>query len=268
MAEKSTCEFQCAQYILEYMKYLHVRLGIVPAVLLAGILVFTGGCSSDSTPEIEVAEVSDRHLGLWESVKVSATGMGDAIELEANGSTRRFRLNVNNARYKVLGDSLIFYALVPEGIEVDSADIPRAAMKFTVTRDTLVRHVPPHTYWLERLPSERDPDNLLVGTWRVRRSTHNLTVHKFERYSADGLIYERTPGVMDQGFYGISADTLFLNYDDRPKKEIHYEINGDTLAIARFRVPVDSLSDSLRPYYFSRYVRVGDRAWYYRGEQP
>ena len=235
------------------------------AALAVGMLV-PGACSSDLEPEPEVAEAPTRHLGLWESVKRSHTGMGDAIELEGNGSTRRFRVNMSDAHYHIEGDSLVFDAIISDGVEIDSGDIPRVAMAFSIAHDTLIRRLPANTYWLERLASERVEDNPIVGTWRVRRSTHSLTVHKFEQYGADGIVHERTPGVMDTGFYTISNDTLFLNYDDKPKKQIHYEINGDTLSIANFRISRDSLSDSLLPYRFSHYVRVGDKAWYYLGE--
>lgn len=235
------------------------------ALLISGMLLPVA-CSSDQEPEPVVTEAPTQHLGLWESLKRSNTGMGDAIELVGNGSTRRFRVSMSDARYHIEGDSLILHTIVPEGVEMDSADIPRIAMEFSITHDTLMRRLPPHTYWLERLAGERVPDRPIVGTWRVRRSTHNLTVHKFEQYGADGILHERMPGVMDPGFYTVSDDTLFLNYDGKPKKQIHFEIHGDTLSLANFRIRRDSLSDSLPPYRFSHYVKVDERAWYFLGQ--
>lgn len=235
------------------------------AVLAFGMLLPVA-CSSDREPDPAVTEPPTQHLGLWESVKRSNTGMGDAIELEGNGSTRRFRVSMSDARYHIEGDSLIFHTIVPEGVQIDSADIPRIAMEFSISNDTLMRRLSTQTYWLERLAGERVLDNPIVGTWRVRRSTHNLTVHKFEQYGADGILHERMPGVMDLGFYTISNDTLILNYDGKPKKQIHYEIHGDTLSLAKFRIRRDSLSDSLPPFRFSHYVKVDDRAWYFLGQ--
>lgn len=265
--EKFACETSQTRYILRVMKNAHPCLaGVRVMVMLTVGLLLAGACSNDQEPDSGVTEAPTRHLGLWESVKRSNTGMGDAVEFEANGTTRRFRVSVNDVFYRIEGDSLIYRGIVPEGVQLDSADIPRVAVKFNVTRDTLMKINPPHTYWLERIAGERVPGRPIVGSWRVRRSTHNITIHKFEQYGADGILHERTPGVMDEGFYSISSDTLFLMYEDKPKRQIHFEIFGDTLSLARFPIIRDSLSDSVPPYFFSRYVRVGDRAWYFLGE--
>ena len=182
---------------------------VTMTVFLAGVLA--------CVPPSDVSAV-----GFWESRATSRGGIGQSIELKANGELSSSTTIIVDALYRA-ADGKLFIA---EGAKALSEATDGAA--FTVTKDLFVQgDGQGGEIRKERLGGEIEGTSPLVGSWRYRHYTGAIA---FERYTEDGRVLFRLPMTSQQGCFGGAGDSLSLDLAGR-KTTMRYTLAGDVLTL-------------------------------------
>ena len=161
-------------------------------------------------------------VGFWESETTSRGGIGQSIELKANGELVSATTVMVDQVYRA-ADGKLFIA---EGAKALSEAKEGAA--FTVTKDFFVQKDDQGgEIQRKRLSGQAQGTSPLVGAWQYRHYTGAIA---FERYMEDGRFMFRLPMTSQQGCYGATSDSLSLDTAGR-KTTMQYTVAGATLTL-------------------------------------
>lgn len=163
-------------------------------------------------------------VGFWESEAVSRGGIGQSIELKANGELLSSTTILVDQVYRA-ADGRLFIG--------ENAKALREAKDGTavnVTKDLLVQFDNKgDEIRKERLGSQVQGTSPLVGSWKYRHYTGAIA---FERYTEDGRFLFRLPMTSQQGCYRAVSGSLSLD-TARRKSEMQYSLVGASLTLRR-----------------------------------
>lgn len=154
-------------------------------------------------------------VGFWESAATSRGGIGQAIELKANGELLSATTVIVDQVYRAT-DGTLFIAGSTEALRGATG-----GTAFTVTGDLLVQtDGQGGEIRKERLGAPGQGPSLLVGAWRYRHYTGAIA---FERYTEDGRVLFRLPMTSQHGCYRARGGSLSLDTVER-KSTMQYAL--------------------------------------------
>lgn len=184
------------------------RVVLVAAAVLTSAVALAG--------RGEAADAPEPLLGRWESVTRSAGGLGQVIELRADGTMTQWIAALVELTYQLQGAQLITTFRAPSGVsEVQSMTVrfegnvmvqheARSGDEITLTR--------------KRAGGAQDP--LIVGVWTMPHETGPMA---YFLYTSDGRVVFRLPIRADRGSWSASGDQLTLGSGPGAATTVRYE---------------------------------------------
>ena len=185
------------------------RAVLVAAVVLAGSVAFAPreGAADDAKPL----------LGRWESVTRSAGGLGQIMELRADGTMTQWVAALVELTYELQGPQLTTTFRAPSGTsEVQSMTI-RFEGDLMIQRET--RSGAETTLTRKRAGGAQDPP--IVGVWTM---PHETGPTAFFLYTPDGRVVFRLPIRAERGRWSASGDQLTLGPASGEATTVRYEV--------------------------------------------
>lgn len=192
------------------------RALLVAAVVLASSVALA--------PCREAADDAKPLLGRWESVTRSAGGLGQIMELRADGTMTQWIAALVELTYRLQGLQLTTTFRAPSGTsEVQSMTIrfegdlmiqrePRTGAETTLTR--------------KRAGAAQDPP--IVGVWTM---PHETGPTAFFLYTPDGRVVFRLPIRAERGRWSASGDQLTLGPGPGTETTVRYEVLAGQLVL-------------------------------------
>ena len=164
-------------------------------------------------------------VGLWDSARTSAGGIGTTLEFRPDGAFIEATTVIVNAYYRVVGDRLLIEA------QPISDQPPADAGVSIEIEDDLFRMTGPDGSVIEkRRLGVRDAGKPpIAGAWQYRHSTG---VTAFERYTEDGLLQFRLPMTSTRGRYVLNGAELVMTRPNQPDMKMTLALAGDVLALS------------------------------------
>ena len=195
----------------------HMRRALfVAAVVLASSVALA--------PRGEAADAAEPLLGRWESVTRSAGGLGQVIELRADGSMTQWIAALVELTYQLQGAQLITTFRAPSG----ASEVQSMTIRFE--GDVMIQHEARSgeeiTLTRKRSGGAQDPP--IVGVWTMPHETGPMA---YFLYTRDGRLVFRLPIRADRGGWSASGDQLTLGPGPGAGTTVRYEILGGQLAL-------------------------------------
>jgi len=172
----------------------------------------------------EAADAPEPLLGRWESVTRSAGGLGQVIELRADGSMTQWIAALVELTYQLQGAQLITTFRAPSG----ASEVQSMTIRFE--GDVMIQHEARSgeeiTLTRKRSGGAQDPP--IVGVWTMPHETGPMA---YFLYSRDGRLVFRLPIRADRGGWSASGDQLTLGRGPGAGTTVRYEILGGQLAL-------------------------------------
>ena len=188
---------------------------VAAAVLASAVALVCRGEAGDAPAPL---------LGRWESVTRSAGGLGQVIELRADGTMIQWVAALVELTYRLQGPQLTTIFRAPSGTsEVQSMTIrfegdvmiqreARSGAEITLTR--------------KRLGGAQDPP--IVGVWTT---PHETGPTAFFLYTPDGRVVFRLPIRVDRGRWSAAGDQLTLGPGPGVATTVRYEVLDGQLVL-------------------------------------
>lgn len=185
------------------------RTVLVAAVVLAG--------SFAAASRGEAADAPEPLLGRWESVTRSVGGLGQVIELRADGTMTQWIAALVELTYQLQGLQLTTTFRAPSGTsEVQSMTI-RFEGDVMIQREA--RSGTETTLTRKRLGGAQDPP--IVGLWTT---PHETGPTAFFLYTPDGRVVFRLPIRSDRGRWSAAGNQLTLGPGRGDATTVRYEV--------------------------------------------
>lgn len=194
--------------------------GRLNAARFAPLVIWLAICTSAAHAQ----DVAPSLVGRWDAVTRSAGGIGQIIELRADGSMTHWFAAMVEFTYVVQGSLLITSFTPATGGAVEQttteirfegdALIQRSTQSGTETRMTRKRAGGPH-------------DAPIVGVWAY---AHEAGGTAFMMYTADGRLIFRLPMRADRGRWSVSGDQLTLGPMPATTR-LTYHVQSDQLVL-------------------------------------
>lgn len=182
-------------------------------MIIIAILASVLGCVPPSDTSV---------VGFWESETTSRGGMGQSIELKANGELLSSTIVIVDQIYRAADGKLFI------GDSSKTLTEAKDGTAFNVTKDLLVQtDQTDGEIRKERLGSLAQGTSPLVGAWQSRHYTGAIAL---ERYTEDGRFLFRLPMTSQPGCYRATSDSLSLDTAGR-KSTMQYTLVGPTLTL-------------------------------------
>jgi len=191
------------------------------AARLAALVIWLGACA----PAAQAQDVAPALVGRWDAVTRSAGGIGQIIELRADGSMTHWYAAMVEFTYVVQGSLLItsFTPATGGAVEQTTTEIrfegdeliQKSTQSGIETRMTRKRAGGPQ-------------DAPIVGVWAYPHETGGTA---FMMYTADGRLIFRLPIRADRGRWSVSGDKLTLG-PMATTTRLTYRMQGDQLVLA------------------------------------
>jgi hypothetical protein len=160
-------------------------------------------------------------VGFWESEAVSRGGIGQSIELKANGELLSSTTIIVDQVYRA-ADGRLFI-----GENAKALSEAKDGTAVNVTKDLLVQFDDKgDEIRKERLGGQVQGTSPLVGSWKYRHYTGAIA---FERYTEDGRFLFRLPMTSQHGCYRAASGSLSLNTAGR--SAMQYSLVGASLTL-------------------------------------
>ena len=195
----------------------HMRCAVlVAAVVLASSLALA--------PRGEGADDAKPLLGRWESVTRSAGGLGQIMELRADGTMTQWIAALVELTYRLQGPQLTTTFRAPSGTsEVQSMTI-RFEGDLMIQREA--RSGAETTLTRKRAGGAQDPP--IVGVWTM---PHETGPTAFFLYTPDGRVVFRLPIRAERGRWSASGDQLTLGPGPGTETTVRYEVLAGQLVL-------------------------------------
>jgi hypothetical protein len=194
--------------------------GRLSAARFAPLVIWLAICTSAAHAQ----DVAPALVGRWDAVTRSAGGIGQIIELRADGSMTHWFAAMVEFTYVVQGSLLITSFTPATGGAVEQttteirfegdALIQKSTQSGTETRMTRKRAGGPH-------------DAPIVGVWAY---AHEAGGTAFMMYTADGRLIFRLPMRADRGRWSVSGDQLTLGPMPATTR-LTYHVQSDQLVL-------------------------------------
>lgn len=194
--------------------------GRLNAARLVALLIWLGIC----TFAAHAQDVAPSLVGRWDAATRSAGGIGQIIELRADGSMTHWYAAMVEFTYVVQGSLLItsFTSATGGAMEQTTTEIrfegdaliQKSAQSGAETRMTRKRAGGPH-------------DAPIVGVWAY---AHEAGGTAFMMYTADGRLIFRLPMRADRGRWSVSGDKLTIGPMPATAR-LTYRAEGDQLLL-------------------------------------
>ena len=194
--------------------------GRLSAARFAPLVIWLAICTSAAHAQ----DVAPSLVGRWDAVTRSAGGIGQIIELRADGSMTHWFAAMVEFTYVVQGSLLITSFTPATGGAVEQttteirfegdALIQKSTQSGTETRMTRKRAGGPH-------------DAPIVGVWAY---AHEAGGTAFMMYTADGRLIFRLPMRADRGRWSVSGDQLTLGPMPATTR-LTYHVQSDQLVL-------------------------------------
>src|SRR3989442_685354 len=194
--------------------------GRLNAARLAPLVMWLGICTSAAHAQ----DVAPALVGRWDAVTRSAGGIGQIIELRADGSMTHWYAAMVEFTYVVQGSLLItsFTPATDGAVEQTTTEIrfegdeliQKSTQSGIETRMTRKRAGGPQ-------------DAPIVGVWAYPHETGGTA---FMMYTADGRLIFRLPIRADRGRWSVSGDKLTLG-PMATTTGLTYRMQGDQLVL-------------------------------------
>jgi len=192
------------------------RVVLVAAVVLASAVALV--CRG------EAGDAPAPLLGRWESVTRSAGGLGQVIELRADGTMTQWVAALVELTYQLQGPQLITTFRAPSGVsEVQS-------MTIRFEGDVMIQHEARSgdEITLTRKRAGGAQDSRIVGVWTMPHETGPIA---YFLYTPDGRVVFRLPIRADRGGWSASGDQLTLGSGPGAETTVRYEILDGQLVL-------------------------------------
>lgn len=191
------------------------------AVLVA-VLVLAGSVASASRGE--AGDAPEPLLGRWESVTRSAGGLGQVMELRADGTMTQWIAALVELTYQLQGAQLTTTFRAPSRTsEVQSMTI-RFEGDVMIQREA--RSGAETTLTRKRTGGAQDPP--IVGVWTM---PHETGPTAFFLYTRDGRVVFRLPIREERGRWSASGDQLTLGPGPGDATTVRYEVLDGQLVL-------------------------------------
>src|SRR5712691_1109153 len=188
---------------------------------LAALVIWLGACA----PAAQAQDVAPALVGRWDAVARSAGGIGQIIELRADGSMTHWYAAMVEFTYVVQGPLLItsFTPATGGAVEQTTTEIrfegdvliQKSTQSGAETRMTRKRAGGPQ-------------DAPIVGVWAYAHEAGGTAVMM---YTADGRLIFRLPMRADRGRWSVSGDKLTIGPMPATAR-LTYRAEGDQLVLA------------------------------------
>ena len=161
-------------------------------------------------------------VGFWESETTSRGGIGQSIELKANGELLSSTTVIVDQIYRAADGKLFI------GDSAKTLTEAKDGTAFNVTKDLLVQtDQTDGEIRKKRLGGQVQGTSPLVGAWQYRHYTGAIA---FERYTEDGRFLFRLPMTSQHGCYRATSDSVSLDTAGR-KSTMQYTLAGASLTL-------------------------------------
>jgi len=172
----------------------------------------------------EAVDAPEPLLGRWESVTRSAGGLGQVIELRADGTMTQWIAALVELTYQLQGAQLITTFRASSGVSEVQAMTVRFEGNVMVQHEA--RSGDEITLTRKRAGGAQDP--LIVGVWTMPHETGPMA---YFLYTSDGRVVFRLPIRADRGGWSASGDQLTLGSGPGAATTVRYEILGGQLVL-------------------------------------
>jgi hypothetical protein len=192
------------------------RAGLVAAVVLASSVALA--------PRGEAADAAEPLLGRWESVTRSTGGLGQIIELRADGTMTQWIAALVELTYKLQGLQLTTTFRAPSG----TTEVQSMTIRFE--GDVMIQHDArsgaESTLTRKRAGGAQDPP--IVGVWTM---PHETGPTAFFLYTPNGRVVFRLPIRADRGRWSTAGDQLTLGPGLGDATTVRYEMLDGQLVL-------------------------------------
>ena len=163
-------------------------------------------------------------VGLWDSARTSAGGLGSTLEFRADGTFVEAATVIVNTYYRIVGDRLLIDEQpIPQDAQAD------AAVPIEIAGDLFRMNIPDGTVIeKQRLPGSARGQSPIAGVWTYRHPTGAMA---FERYTDEGRMHFRLPMTSVRGTWTLNGTELVLVRSTQPETKATVTLTGDALTL-------------------------------------
>jgi hypothetical protein len=194
--------------------------GRLNAARLAPLVIWLSICTSAARAQ----DAAPALVGRWDAVTRSAGGIGQIIELRADGSMTHWYAAMVEFTYVVQG-SLLITSFTP----ATGGVVEQTTTEIRFEGDALIQKSTGSGLEtrMDRKRPGRPQDPPIVGVWSYPHDTGRTA---FMLYTADGRLIFRLPIRADRGRWSVSGDQLRLGPMPATTR-VTYRVEGDQLVL-------------------------------------